>query len=109
MAHPLSPGHDRLRSSLTLHGNLRTVEREQRMMNHRAELVPTFGGEALDMRCERAGPGDGLRRRSGPRRGTRIHVLAGNRPVFKADLERRAVAHIEHLTLQRFLITVGDR
>ena len=45
-----SPGHDRLR--LTFHGDLRTVERQQRMMNDRAKFVATFRGEAVDMSGE---------------------------------------------------------
>ena len=58
MAHSLSPGHDRLR--LTFHGNLSTVERQQRMVNDGAKFVGSFGGEAVDMSGERAGLRDGL-------------------------------------------------
>jgi hypothetical protein len=71
-----------------LHGDLRTVERQQRMVNDGAKLVFTFRGEAVDMGCKRAGLRDGLCRRRRPGRGTRVDVFAENRTVFKADLER---------------------
>jgi hypothetical protein len=50
------PGCD----ELAFHGDFRTIERQQGMVNDGAKLVRSFGGEAVDVGGERAGLRDGL-------------------------------------------------
>jgi hypothetical protein len=55
---------------LALHGDLRTVQRQQRMVNNGAKLILAVRGKAVDLGGKRAGLGDGLCRRRRPCGGT---------------------------------------